>query len=319
MSHDARKTVSSSEEPAPTDGYSARDLELMHKYATETYKSLCGDKSDTHAWQVLIPQRAYSHEYLLHAILALAALHIAATASDMQKALIYLETAVQYSSLSFGSYRQALSQLTPETCEAVFACSVIVMVISMALPSLSARYRGEKLIMLETMTIAWELIQGGRRISCISEAWLRSIVFENYNFWEMKASHLDPNTSTALYRLDQLNQESHLERRDSNHEAIELLRSCFARFAYSPHPASILPWLGYVNKTFVNQLCSREPLAMVIFMYWGVLLDELGNWFWWAQGSGKALISELSGELEPWTGDPKWAAAMKWPQRILSS
>lgn len=197
----------------------------MHKYSTETYKSLCGDKSDTHAWQILIPQRAYSHEYLLHAILALAALHIAATTSNMQKALIYLDTAVQYSSLSFGPYREALSQLTPETCEAVFACSVIVMVTSMALPSLSARYRGEKLIMLETMTIAWELFQGGRRISCISEAWLRGIAFENYNFWEMKTSPLDPNTSTTLYRLDQLNQESHLERRGSNHEAIELLRS----------------------------------------------------------------------------------------------
>lgn len=60
------------------------------------------------------------------------------------------------------------------------------MVISMALPSLSARYRGGKFIMLETMTIAWELFQGGCRISCISEAWLRGIVFENYNFWEMK-------------------------------------------------------------------------------------------------------------------------------------
>lgn len=99
------------------------------------------------------------------------------------------------------------------------------MVISMALPSLSARYRGGKFIMLETMTIAWELFQGGCRISCISEAWLRGIVFENYNFWEMKTSPLDPNTSTTLYRLDQLNQESHLERRGSNHEAIELLRS----------------------------------------------------------------------------------------------
>lgn len=58
---------------------------------------------------------------------------------------------------------------------------------------------------------------------------------------------------------------------------------------------------------------------MVIYMYWGVLLDELGNRFWSVRGPGKALISELSGELVPWTGDPKWVAAMEWPQRIVSS
>lgn len=74
--------------------YSARGLELMHKFATDSYESLCGDRSDAHAWQYSIPQQAYSHEYLPHSMLAFAALHIAATSCDPKKSLKYLDTAV---------------------------------------------------------------------------------------------------------------------------------------------------------------------------------------------------------------------------------
>lgn len=322
MLDDVQNIVLTSEESDRELRYSVRDLELMHKFATESYKSLCGDQSDAQAWQCLIPQHAYSHEYLLHGILALAALHVAATSPDREKALSYLDTAVQYSSLSFGPYREALNHLTPQTCEAVFASSAIVMVISIALPCLSAEYRDEKLIMFETMTAAWELFQGGRSISYISEPWLRGAIFSNYNFWEMQTAPLDPGTTAALDQLDELNYhavESHTGTWDSNRATIELLRSCFSRFANSPHPAAILGWLAYVQKKFVDRLCSRQPFQLLIFMHWGVLLNELGRQFWWARGSGKALVAELSEELESLAEDPRWSRALQWPQSQISS
>ncbi|KAJ5989092.1 hypothetical protein N7481_004302 [Penicillium waksmanii] len=290
----------------------------MHKFATDSYESLCGDRSDAHAWRYSIPQKAYSHDYLLHGMLAFAALHIAATSSDSNKALKYLDTAVEYSSLSFGSFQKAISQLTPQTCESIFACSAIVMVISIALPFLSAKHRDEKLLMLGTMTTAWELHQGGRRISHISEPWLHDSIFSNYDFWKMQTGDLDPETNAALSQLDELNYliaESHTEIWDSNHETIELLRLCFSKFAHSPHPAAILGWLAYVQKAFVDQLRSRKPLQLLIFMHWGVLLNELGYQFWWARGSGKALVAEISGELGSLSEDTRWAPAMEWPQR----
>lgn len=296
----------------------------MHKFATDSYESLCGDRSDAHAWQYSIPQQAYSREYLLHGMLAFAALHIASTNSDSKTALKYLYTAVEYNSLSFGSFQNAISQLTPQTCESTFACSAIVMVISIALPCLSAKYRGEKLLMLGNMTTAWELYQGGRRISHISEPWLHGSIFSNYDFWKMQSGDLDPETKSALNQLDELNHLCLIDNPDtdnweSNRETIELLRLCFSKFAHSPHPAAILSWLAYLKKAFVDQLSSLRPLPLIVFMHWGVLLNELGYRFWWAQGSGKALVAELSDELRSLKQDPRWAPALEWPQRQILS
>lgn len=300
--------------------YTVRDLELMHKFSSDSYKSLCGDQSDAYVWQYLIPPQAYSHEYLLDGILAFAALHIAATSPDSRKALEYLNTAVEYSSDLYASFQQVLSQLTPETCEAVLACSAIVMVIGISLPCLSAEYRGEKLIMSETMTTAWVLFQGGRGISYISEPWLRGSIFSKYNFWEMQTGPLDARTSDALHRLEHLNNLTanfHHETWDSNRETIELLRSCFSRFAHSQHPAAILGWLAYIQKEFVEEVCSQKPLQLLIFMHWGVLLHELGHRFWWAKGSGIALVSELSKQLEYLAENPTWVPALEWPRNQI--
>jgi hypothetical protein len=153
-----------------------------------------------------------------------------------------------------------LDQWTPQTCKSIFACSAIVMVISFALPCLSAKYRGEKLLMLGTMTAAWELYQGGRRIFCIIEPWLHGSIFSKYDFWKMQSGNLAPEINEALSLIA----ECHTEIWDSNHETIELLRLCFSKFAHSPHPAAILGWLVYVKKTFVDQLCSRKPLQLPI-------------------------------------------------------
>ncbi|KAJ5155451.1 C6 transcription factor [Penicillium capsulatum] len=301
--------------------YSIKDMELMHKFSTETYKSLCGDESDMHDWQILIPQQAYTHEFLLQGMLALASLHVSATTTDSHRAMSFLDTALHYNHMSFGPFRHTLDHITPQNCDAVYASSAIMAVLGIAMPYLDSKYRGGQCSMVDTMITAFDLLQGSHSISWITAPWLQATIFSKYGFWEMKTTELDHDTTSAIERLLYLNsltgkpgEQGH----DTTREAIEFLKSCFAKFAHKPHPATILGWLLYASKDFVDRLRSRKPLQLLVFMHWGVLVNELGGHFWWAKGSGKALVAELLSELASSNADPRWGQALQWPEHKIA-
>lgn len=296
-------------------GYSVADLELMHRFCTDTYRSLCGDQTDMHDWQLLIPLHAYTHTFLLHGILAIAALHVAATATDPSRVSSYLNTALHYNERASAPFRQALNYLTPRNCDAVFAHSAIVTVIGIALPRLNAGHRGECFSMVDNMVTVFELLQGSSKISRISRPWLKANMFSKYDFWTMEDATLDPHMADAIEQLVRLNNRvahADAEQHRTNHDAIKLLRSCFAKFVHSPHPGTILAWLVYVRKEFVDGLRLRQPFPLLILMHWGVLLNELGGQFWWARECGKDLVVELLSLLKE--EHEEWNRARFWPQ-----
>jgi hypothetical protein len=296
--------------------YDARHLLLMHKFSTETYETLCGDQSDMRDWQLLIPRLACDHEFLLNGILALAALHLVATTrdSEQEQVLSYLDTALQCNELAFAPFREALTYLTPANCDAVFAQSAIVTVIGMVLPRLNAQHRGEPFSMIETMIPVFELLQGANKVSQISKPWRQASIFFKYN-WEENTT-LEPDMAIAVKQLRMLN--SSIECTDStqhriNLEAIEHLQNSLSKFTHTPHPAPILAWPAYVRKEFVDGLRSRQPFQLLILMHWAVLLKELGTRFWWAEGCGEALVTELLSELKD--QNEEWKSALQWPQQ----
>ncbi|KAH7327359.1 hypothetical protein BKA65DRAFT_510456 [Rhexocercosporidium sp. MPI-PUGE-AT-0058] len=52
------------------------DLELLHNYCTSTALSLHRDPATTRLWSITVPQLGFSHDYVLHGVLALSALHM---------------------------------------------------------------------------------------------------------------------------------------------------------------------------------------------------------------------------------------------------
>lgn len=286
----------------------------MHKFSTETYKSICGDHSDMEDWQVLIPKLAFEHEFLLHGIFSLAALHIVATTPDSDQVISYLDTALQCNELAFAPFREALANLTPLNCDAVFAQSAIVTIIGIALPRLNAQHRGESFSMIETMMTVFELLQGASKILQISKPWRQASIFSKYDWRDNTA--LDPDMANAITQLRMLN--SSIENTDSaqhsiNQEAIDSLQDSFAKFTHAPHPAPILAWLTYAKREFVDGLRARQPFQLLILMNWAVLLNELGAHFWWAKGCGEELVAELMSELKD--QNEKWKSALQWPQQ----
>lgn len=83
------------------------ELELMHKFATETYRSLCVSEPEKVTWQNLVPKLAFKHRYLMHGILSLASLYIATTL-DPSHGRHYVGTGLEYHNMSLEPFRMAI-------------------------------------------------------------------------------------------------------------------------------------------------------------------------------------------------------------------
>ncbi|KAL4908590.1 hypothetical protein BDW74DRAFT_101938 [Aspergillus multicolor] len=291
-----------------------RRLELMHKFSTETYQSLCNSPSDFHVWQVIVPQKALRYDFLLKGILATASLHIASTL-DPSSAFTYINTALEYHNQTLTPFRHAIDEISPESCDAVFAHSVVTTIICIALPRLTTE-KDESIGAYEKIVLATELLQGVSNILKIYRGWVTLKPFTSGSgFWGLNMT-LDPDTEAALNDLAALTDEvANSEQRDMFAEAVKLLRQCFARYANTRDIASILAWLAAADKGFIYALRCRHPLALLILMHWGVLIHELHGRLWWARNSGSALVLELLGELRSY--EPRWKNILLWPKQKI--
>ncbi|GIJ92352.1 hypothetical protein Asppvi_011334 [Aspergillus pseudoviridinutans] len=301
-----------------TKGSNLRELELMHRFSTETYLSLSNKPSDYHVWQIVIPRKALEHDFLLNGVLAVAALHIASTLKPPD-ALTYIDTALEYHNRAFAPYRQAIDNLTPMNCDAVFAHSVLTTVIGIALPRLTAE-RDKSSGITENIVVVFELLQGVSKIFKISRPWLTMQLFTSQDDWDnVTTSKLDSETERALDRLAALNDDIVATVDPDQYrivkDAIRHLHECFTRHATNRDAASVLRWLAVASKEFAHAVRCRKPFPLMVLMYWGVLLGELDGKWWWAQSSGTALVSELLTALQP--GDIRWEEARLWPKHKM--
>ncbi|KAB8256320.1 hypothetical protein BDV32DRAFT_97268 [Aspergillus pseudonomiae] len=295
-----------------------RELELMHKFSTDTYRSLCNKESDHYVWQVVMPRKALEHDFLMSGILAVASLHTA-SALEPPQALSYLDTALEYHNQGLAPFRHAIASLTPLNCDAVFAHSVITIMICIYLPRLPGS-RGESSSMIENLIFVFELLKGVAKIFSITRSWLENNLFVSKNgFFGKSDAPLDAGAEAALTRLADLNDTLLSSIEPDQHsiikDAISHLHRSFARYAHEQDAASVLSWLACVDKEFVHVVCRRQPLALLVLMHWGVLLAKLDGKTWWARNSGSALVSEILVALQ--AGDARWEEAVLWPKQKL--
>lgn len=108
----------------------SREVELMHFYATTTYKSLSRGEIDDHIWQLITPQEAFKHHWLLNGIFALTCLHQATLEHDDVKP--WIEWAIQYQSNALHEFSHVLPNIVSENCEAAFLFSTLTTITCLA-------------------------------------------------------------------------------------------------------------------------------------------------------------------------------------------
>ncbi|KAI9373443.1 hypothetical protein BJX61DRAFT_533115 [Aspergillus egyptiacus] len=299
----------------PSRATELRRLELMHKFSTETYQSLCNSSSDFYIWQMVVPRKALDHDFLMNGILAIASLHIASS-TEASAALTYINTALEYHNQTLTPFRLAIDDINPENCDAVFAHSVVTTIIGIALPHLTTE-KDERIGMMEKIILAAELLQGVSKIQRICRPWMKLKLFTSgSDFWERANTGLDDDTQAALNDVSALTDEvTNADQRCVLKETLQMLRQCFTRYANLRDIASVLAWLATVDKEYVYALRCRQPVALLILMYWGALLHELHGRVWWGKNSGIQLVLDLLPELQ--TYHSRWERVLLWPKRKI--
>lgn len=230
------------------------ELELMHLYSTLTYQSCVGMSSQavtTELWQRFVPRQSWNHPFLLHGILAFAALHMAKMKQSPENADVdvsllqfsysssssfYFRKALEYQNMAFSSFHSVLQDVTQENCHAVFAFSVLTMILAIAIPqqstcdqSVAHMTAGDNnlkfdsnngpvssLTPLQSIFTLFEFLKGVGSIVQLSRPWLRAgpfhLLLDKHMEYREKGGRwqsIDPDVLEELHKLKELNERLH--------------------------------------------------------------------------------------------------------------
>ncbi|KAH7407239.1 hypothetical protein BKA64DRAFT_410668 [Cadophora sp. MPI-SDFR-AT-0126] len=284
-----------------------RELELMHYWFTKTSSSFTTDHTDLFRGHAV--EEALKHEHLADSIFALASLHIASETIDPVSAAAYVSVALRYQNNAVSSFRSALQSVTQSNCDALFFSSVLIVACAMVSPLLPAGAHDAVRSPLESMLLSYDFLNGVRSVIDISRQWLESGPCRDIFMARRRLqTPVADEFKGPFQRLQKLNNTCIGPANplyETYQHAIQQLERCFLEGRTS----AVVAWLVQAGKDFVTALQKGERMALMIFMYWGVLLDRSDE-MWWAKYSGKRIVEELFGNFDGYGND--WEEATKW-------
>jgi hypothetical protein len=290
-------------------------LELMHQYETMTASTcaLANHGVMLQAWEHDMPLAAQSHDFLMHGILGLSALHKAHlcphTRSD------YYNLALKYQAKASVGFRSAVEQVNARNSTAVFGFSLIIAVSQfnhcVATEPLTPKQG------LEAMLDAFTAIRGSHAIATqfitlVDETSFRVLPIRARN---LSTSPLDENVQRALNALGEINLLSGAlgEEKAICTCTLQELRQWYS--VVSPYPKSwklILKWPMIISSEFFVLLKQGHPMALLILAHWCVPMHRLTpRWFvnGWAERAVRIIASMLP---------VAWRDAMSWPMKEMN-
>lgn len=313
------------DEPPPSFSLSPnrmRELELMHQWCMKTCHSFSSDLSDVFGTYVV--QQALHHPFLMDALLALSSLHIANDLASANTNNIEISTndgpnpastedyiidALHYQNQAAPAFRAALEHISPSNCNALFACSAIMM----ACAVISSFSQPGENTGMGTLTALLPFIKGVHVVIDRSRDWLASGPFglvmqchldDDWLSFQPEDVELLPSRIREIHRLCSRSQTS-----DVCTRAVVMLAKCYVKA-----DAMALPWLVVVGDEFARLVQEGRPMALLICMCWGVLLNRLEG-IWWAKASGRKIVAQLVPRL---VGAEEWGDIVNWAKEETS-
>lgn len=308
----------------PAVGSKRLELELLHYWTAETYRSIVFKDGDGVLWQTTIPRAAFEHDYLLYSILAMSSLHISSI-SPSSLSDHYRTAALEYQNLAITAFGMEQRRVAQDNSPTIFAFSAINLVLAIAFPSCQVQESQSSII--ASFNTVLGLLKGTASIFTSSRTWLSSGPFEGFvrRATDLQHQSLDSDTKSAFDQLRTLRDEDYALRLGSTEgradavylfECItEAIESLERSFGLGGDHGQIVPfsWLVNLQLGCIDAIARLEPLAMLVIMYWATLLDPLGRDRWWARLAGKRLVAETASILLD--SRPGWLPAIVWAHK----
>jgi hypothetical protein len=280
------------------------EQELMHRWLTRTSWGLYSTPQDVKYLGESLPRAALANSFLIKSLFAI-------TAADMvysgQRA--YMRPALEYHTNAMNDMNLYLSTNGQKNVELLYIFSFFLTVFNFIITTPSSPFNlltttFDLLISANNLLLA---NNGNSRPACHTEL-LQGL--------DLRFLHLlDLPTRTALERLTAVSHQIKIQATDDDgniitqpageneiyQAAIRHIKYSFsenARGVFQNHCWSIVL---AVNSKFFTAVKQAEPMALLISLYFGALLDRMGRntkMTWWVGSYGKNLVKEISEMLQ---------------------
>ncbi|KAJ5935746.1 hypothetical protein N7466_005293 [Penicillium verhagenii] len=290
------------------------DLELMMQWCNTTYRTLSRNETTDQIWRNSVPEEGLSHPFLMHGILALAALHLARMGPDPSRRAAHLNRAVAHQNQALALFRELLGDIQETNAKAMFAFASIVVVYTFGFPHSPDVH--DHWTCIDDFHQVLVLTRGIQQVIKSPTGFLTDSSFAPIFQVDETRAPLPDETAAVLRQLQEANEACRA--RDPNHEidvyasTIESMASMLS-WVYAGMTASSVAgrWAIQLPSRFLDLLREREPLALVMLVHYGVLLQYLKHrWCFdeWCVRVAKAVWAIL---------DDQWRPLVHWAMREI--
>ncbi|TVY42151.1 Sterol uptake control protein [Lachnellula occidentalis] len=289
------------------------ELRLMHHFTAKTSLTFSEIAAARHAWQVEIPEISYDAQYLMDAILAVAALHLRAQNPNDQ-ALV--RASHRYMASSLAQYSSLLNGgLSEFNAEALFSTSALIAMQTSA----SRRFEDFQGDGGYTLPLAWfHSFQGVKTVVMASWQWLRQSNRVSPIINGQPALNLDLDPYRKLFfspllegvdhQIEGLPEPLGEETRQAYEHAVAFLNWAHLK----PSRSRILGFAATVSRRFVELLAQHDPRTLLIVSCFFAEMRAVDN-VWWLQGMAKREVNGICSLLPS-----AWWPMMEWALRIAN-
>lgn len=288
-------------------------LELLHHFTISTAITLSPDPQIRDLWRVVIPQMAFTTDYLLDGILALSALHIARYNTGRRQSL--LAYAIERQSASLSKALPLIPGVMPQTCSPLFVFGVLMLYFSLARPI----QEDNMLVLGNGVVPEWLYLLRGIDTVVMAETSIFSspvsLIFKStwgsMDYWK---THTPDNYQVLTELEERVCAEVHMEEGNllTLQKTIAALRRSYS-FLYSQNMKDqdklrgFFQWLFEIDDAYLELLRKNDNGALCVLAFYAVLIKDLER-YWWIDGWAVHLIQGiyvlLDGEHRLWI---RWA------------
>lgn len=297
---------------------------LMNKWTWSTWKTLVDQDQEQRlqeTWQIIAPREAASNPFLMHGMLALAALHLASESiHSPESSGEHRAVALRHHDQAIALFRPVLNDITPQNSTPVFGFSALLIILSFALPEFPLEQAARVSRVEELLTIM-TLLKGVRSIVMGGLEWIREgslkMVLIGADLTDTSiGGEIPDDFRAALARLKAHSSSLYTHEVDIV-EAFSLtldrLEECVSRlFSLPLDRPVVLGWMVTVPDRFDILLRDGHPMAQVILAHFAVILLTFD--FWWAGDWGISLMRDIEQRLSD-----EWKPMVRWPLEQITT
>jgi hypothetical protein len=318
--------------------FSVDDLQLLHHFTLSTSRTFSTPSNSYEFWHTTVVQLAFKHDFLLHMIMAVSALHMLHADTTSTRLLVLSR---RHQNIAIKSSRDAFSNVTQINCDALFTFSLLTYIHESATSLNESLSGSSRSACGKAKFLSWQWVRMARGVRAVlGESWQW---IQNGPLSAMVSPNLpverSPISRQAIKSVDKqlsLLEQTWCQRPSScqsdRHrapilsEALRQLRRTYSQ-TYSiwfvqedgrqrrecvdgmKTASAIFTWLYKVSEEYIALLESDDTEALLVFAHYAVLIEIFPK-SWWSNHRANRAITAIRSVL-----DERWHRWLEWPYK----